>query len=66
MESAQLDVLTVDGTAELLKIPCTYSYKLTEQGKILAKKVDSHWRFHRLKLVKWIADVTIKADPEAD
>lgn len=60
MENTQSDILTVDEAAELLKIPRSSVYKLAQQGKIPAKKVGRHWRFHRLTLVNWIADAAIK------
>jgi excisionase family DNA binding protein len=49
------DILTVDGAADLLKIPRSSVYKLAQQGRIPAKKVGRHWRFHRVTLVDWIA-----------
>ena len=55
MENAQSDILTVDETAALLKIPRSSVYKLAQQGKIPAQKVGRHWRFYRPNLVKWIA-----------
>jgi excisionase family DNA binding protein len=64
METIQSDILTVDETAALLKIPRSSVYKLAQQGKIPAKKVGRHWRFHRLTLVNWIADATVKVAPE--
>jgi hypothetical protein len=38
MESAQLDVLTIDGNAELLKIPYSSGCMLTQQGKSPSRK----------------------------
>lgn len=64
MENTQSDILTVNETAELLKIPRSSVYKLAQQGKIPARKVGRHWRFHRLTLVNWIADATIKVTPD--
>jgi excisionase family DNA binding protein len=55
MKKIQSDILTVDETAALLKIPRSSVYKLAQQGKIPAKKVGRHWRFYRPKLVKWVA-----------
>lgn len=56
MENTQSDILTVDEAAELLKIPRSSVYKLAQQGKIPAKKVGRHWRFHRQTIVDWIRD----------
>lgn len=55
MDNTQSDILTVDEAAELLKIPRSSVYKLAQQGKIPAKKVGRHWRFHRTTLVNWIS-----------
>ena len=55
MENSQSDILTVDEAAELLKIPRSSVYKLAQQGKIPAKKVGRHWRFHRQTIVNLIA-----------
>ena len=56
MDSANSDILTVEETAELLKIPRSSVYKLAQEGKIPARKVGRHWRFHRVTLVNWIAN----------
>lgn len=56
MEHLQSDILTVDEAAELLKIPRSSVYKLAQQGKIPAKKVGRHWRFHRQAIVNWVLD----------
>ena len=66
MENPQSDILTVDEAAELLKIPRSSVYKLAQQGKIPAKKVGRHWRFHRLTLVNWIADVAPSPNPKPE
>jgi excisionase family DNA binding protein len=55
MKNSKSDILTVDETAVLLKIPRSSVYKLAQQGKIPAQKVGRHWRFYRPKLVKWVA-----------
>lgn len=55
MENSSSDILTIEETAELLKIPRSSVYKLAQQGKIPAKKVGRHWRFHRQTLLEWVA-----------
>lgn len=55
METTNSDILTVDETAELLKIPRSSVYKLAQEGKIPAQKVGRHWRFYRPNILKWIA-----------
>ena len=55
METSNSDILTVDETAALLKIPRSSVYKLAQEGKIPAQKVGRHWRFYRPTVLKWIA-----------
>ena len=55
MDNKINDILTIDETAELLRIPCSSVYKLAQQGKIPAQKVGRHWRFYRPTLLRWIA-----------
>jgi excisionase family DNA binding protein len=55
MEHPQPDILTVDEAAALLRIPRSSVYKLAQQGKLPAKKVGRHWRFHRQTIVNWVA-----------
>jgi len=55
MDNQNSDVLTIDETADLLKIPRSSVYKLAQEGRIPAQKVGRHWRFHRATLLKWVA-----------
>jgi excisionase family DNA binding protein len=57
MEKSNSDILTVEEAAELLKIPRSSFYKLAHEGKIPAKKVGRHWRFHRGVLLRYVAGV---------
>ena len=57
MEISSSDILTVDEAAELLKIPRSSIYKLAQEGKIPAKKVGRHWRFHRGVLLRYVAGI---------
>ena len=57
MENSNSDILTVEGAAELLKIPRSSVYKLAQEGKIPAKKVGRHWRFHRGVLLRYVAGI---------
>ena len=57
MENPNSDILTVKEAAELLKIPRSSIYKLAQEGKIPAKKVGRHWRFHRGLLLRYVADI---------
>lgn len=64
MENRANDILTVEETAVLLRIPRSSVYKLAQQSKIPAKKVGRHWRFHRETLVNWIAGIS--TNPKGD
>ena len=55
MEEKVNEILTLEETAELLRIPRSTVYKLAREGKIPAQKVGRHWRFHRETLINWIA-----------
>ena len=54
MGKSPSEILTIGETAELLKIPRSSVYRLAQQGKIPAKKVGRHWRFHRETIINWI------------
>ncbi len=58
MENSHSDILTVEEAAKLLKIPRSSVYKLAQEGKIPAKKVGRHWRFHRGVLLRYVAGVS--------
>jgi excisionase family DNA binding protein len=58
MENGLSDILTIDEAAELLKIPRSSVYRLSQQGKIPARKVGRHWRFHRGVLLSYVAGVS--------
>ena len=55
MEEKVNDILTLEETAELLRIPRSSVYKLAREGVIPAQKVGRHWRFHRETLINWVA-----------
>jgi len=65
MEQIQSDILTIDEVAALLKIPRSSVYKLAQQGKIPAKKVGKHWRFHRGMIMNWVTGEFLNPDKEA-
>jgi excisionase family DNA binding protein len=48
------DILTIEETAEYLKIPVSTVYRLAQQGRIPANKVGRQWRFYRPALIEWI------------
>ena len=55
MSSHPPDIMTVEDTAEFLRIPLSSVYKLAQAGKIPGQKVGRHWRFYRPALERWIA-----------
>jgi len=54
MGSRRQEVMTLDETAEYLRIPRSTAYKLAQEGKIPGQKVGRHWRFHRETLDDWL------------
>ena len=57
-----MDIMTIQDAAEFLRIPVSSVYKLAQAGKIPAKKVGRHWRFHRPTLVQWVASGQLNPD----
>lgn len=55
MNQDPIEIMTVEETAEFLRVPVSSVYKLAQQGKIPAQKVGRHWRFYRPALVNWVA-----------
>lgn len=55
MSATLPDVLTIQETAQYLRIPLRSLYKLAHEGKIPCQKVGRHWRFHRDILIKSIS-----------
>jgi excisionase family DNA binding protein len=55
MQDNTHEILTVEEAAELLRIPRSSVYTLSQRGKLPAQKVGRHWRFHRPTLIAWIA-----------
>jgi len=49
-------VMTVDEVASYLRIPRSSVYKLAQEGKIPARKVGKHWRFHRDTIDHWLSN----------
>jgi len=41
------ETMTIDETAQYLRISQSSLYKLTQEGRIPCQKVGWHWRFHR-------------------
>lgn len=47
-------VLTIPELSKYLKISRSTLYKLAQEGKLPAKKVGRHWRFHRDAVDEWL------------
>jgi excisionase family DNA binding protein len=59
------DILDVKGAAKCLGVSCNCIYLLARRGKIPVVKVGKVWRFHRQKLLNWIASGTEQAQLES-
>jgi excisionase family DNA binding protein len=49
-----MEVMTIVEVAEYLRISRSSLYKLAQEGKIPARKVGRHWRFHRQAIDDWL------------
>ena len=58
MKRRRQEVMTLEETAEYLRIPRSTAYKLAQEGRIPGQKVGRHWRFHREAL-----DDLLKCEP---
>ena len=59
MNQDLIEIMTVEETAEFLRVPVSSVYKMAQLGKIPAQKVGRHWRFYRPALVNWVAHNTL-------
>lgn len=50
----QLELLTADELSQILRVPKTTLYTLSQQGKIPAIKIGKHWRYIKEEIHKWI------------
>lgn len=48
------EVMTIQETADFLRIPLSSLYKLAREGKIPCTKIGRHWRFHRPTISRWM------------
>lgn len=55
MPKNESEIMTIEETAEFLRIPVSSVYRLAQNGKIPAQKVGKHWRFYRPALTDWIS-----------
>lgn len=56
MAKAAGNVLTIKELAAYLKISRSTLYKLAQEGKVPARKVGRHWRFHRETIDRWLGE----------
>jgi len=47
-------VMTITELSEYLKISRSTLYKLAQEGKLPARKVGRHWRFHKDAVDQWL------------
>ena len=48
------EVMTIEETAQYLRVPLSSLYKLAQTGKIPCQKVGRHWRFRREAIERWL------------
>lgn len=48
------DVMTIEETAQYLRIARSSLYKLAQEGKIPCQKVGRHWRFRKESIDRWL------------
>ena len=53
------EIMTIEETAQYLRISSSSLYKLAQDGRIPCQKVGRHWRFYRPALASWIAKNTL-------
>jgi excisionase family DNA binding protein len=62
---AQLEVLDLDETAELLRVTPDVVRELAEAHRIPARQVGEEWRFSRAALLEWLKDEQFADTPRA-
>ena len=61
------EVMTIEETAQYLRVPLSSLYKLAQRGEIPCHKVGRHWRFRRQAIDLWLetsnsTDLHLKSD----
>lgn len=59
MNQDPIEIMTVEETAEFLRVPVSSVYKMAQQGKIPAQKVGRHWRFYLPTIKLWMSGTGI-------
>jgi excisionase family DNA binding protein len=52
----ELEVMTLDEAADLLRIDAEHLAKLAESGEIPGRKLGDEWRFNRTRLLNWLGN----------
>jgi excisionase family DNA binding protein len=61
MESGH-EILTSKEVSDLLRVHESTIYKLIRKGKIPSFRIGSDWRFHRGRILRWMAEQTKNMD----
>jgi excisionase family DNA binding protein len=48
------EIMTIEETAQYLRISSSSLYKYAQEGKIPCQKIGRHWRFRRQTLERWL------------
>jgi excisionase family DNA binding protein len=56
MNAQQQEVLSVEGLADVLRVPKSTVYALLKQRRIPSQKDGRHWRFRKQSIEKWLDD----------
>lgn len=56
MTSSLPDVMTIEETAQYLRIAKSSLYKLAQEAKIPCQKVGRHWRFRKETIDRWLEE----------
>lgn len=59
MEVELNNVMMPHEAAEYLCIPKSSGYKLAQEARIPCQKVGRHWRFRRVAIYLWLADLHV-------
>ena len=60
------EVMTIEETAQYLRVPLSSLYKLAQAGKIPCQKVGRHWRFRREAIERWLERMPEKSSSNFD
>jgi excisionase family DNA binding protein len=49
------EILTIKEVSDLLQVHPVTLYRLIKEGKVPSFRIGKHWRFHRGRIVRWMA-----------